>query len=429
MECRELLPHIFTLTPLGVAVIFCYTFRILAFAKTPSVRWQDVLRCPDFPSRISFGTTGWFVVSYKFIIFAEISKHNLIMKKFLRLFLFVILAILVISAIWGYPTYKAIYSPNVPSELEEKYIHVPNNSTYEDVVKILSSKNLILNESSFRKVAGYMKFDQRQNMRSGRFELTPNMTNRELIQMLRSGKQSPVKVTISYARLPEDIAGKVSKVIEADSLEILLLMQDPTFLKKYGFNAETAMSGIIPNTYEFFWNTDARGFWKRMVKEHKAFWTAERLAKAEKLRLNPEEVYTLASIVESETNYNPEKPRVAGVYLNRLKINMLLQADPTLVFATRDFETKRVTNVHKAVESPYNTYKYVGLPPGPIKLASISSIDAVLNPEEHKYYYFCAKPPANINDKPREHAFAKNLSQHNANAQKYYAYLRKAGIR
>ncbi len=351
------------------------------------------------------------------------------MKKFLRVIFWVLVLLLLIAGLWGYPTYQAIYGANVPEDLTEKFVQIPTHSNYENVVRILSNGGYIKNEDSFRTVAGYMKFDQRETMRAGRFKLTPGMNNRELIQLLRAGKQSPVKLTISFARLPEDLAGKVSKVIEADSASILALMNDGTLLKKYGFNQETAMSCIIPNTYEFFWNTDEVGFWKRMVKEHKAFWSKERLQKAEKLNLSPEEVYTLASIVESETNYNPEKPRVAGVYLNRLKINMLLQADPTLVFAAGDFEIKRVLNRHKEIESPYNTYKYTGLPPGPIKLASISSIDAVLNYEKHDYYYFCAKPPKNLNEAPREHAFAKNLSQHNANAKKYYAYLKKAGIR
>ncbi len=351
------------------------------------------------------------------------------MKKFLRYGFILLVILALIGIFWIYPTYKAIYLPNVPSELPQPYLMVPTGSSYEDLVENLDSNGFLVDEKCFRTVAGYMKFDQRETMRAGRFKIKPEMNNRSLIQLLRSGRQSPINITLSYGRLPKDVAGKVSKIIEADSLDILELFQDASFLKKYGLTTETAMSSIIPNTYEFFWNTDALGFWKRMVKENKAFWSPERMAKAERLNLTKEEVYTLASIVEAETKYKPEKPKVAGVYLNRLRIQMLLQADPTLVFATKDFDTRRVTNRHKEVESPYNTYKYVGLPPGPIMMASISSIDAVLNPAKHNYLYFCAKPPDNVNDSPKEHAFAKTLQQHNANAKKYYAYLRRAGIR
>ncbi len=351
------------------------------------------------------------------------------MKKFLKLILPLLLIIGVAAVLFGYPYYKAIYLPNVPEQLSEKYIYIPSGSSYEDVVSNLVDNHFLIDEGSFRKAAQLMKFNKRQTMRSGRFEIQPNMGNRPLIQLLRSGKQSPIRMTISYGRLPEDVAGKASTYIEADSLSILDILENETILKEYNLKPETAVTAIIPNTYEFFWNTNANDFWKRMIKEHQAFWDEERLAKAKKLNLTPEKVYTLASIVEGETNFNPEKPRVAGVYLNRLKINMLLQADPTLKFATRDFEAKRVLNKHKEFDSPYNTYMYAGLPPGPIMLASISSIDAVLNYEKHDYLFFCAKPPANINDKPREHAFAKTLQQHNANAQKYYKYLREAGIR
>ncbi len=351
------------------------------------------------------------------------------MKKFLRLILIIIVIGAAIAAIFGYPTYQAIYGTNVPDHLDNAFVNIPTGSDYEEVVQVLTKNGLIEDETSFRTAASLMQFDQRQTMRAGRFELQPGMNNRELIQMLRSGKQSPIRMTISYGRLPEDVAGKASKYIEADSVGILSLFENEDFLNQYEFTRETAISCIIPNTYEFFWNTDETGFWKRMVKEHKAFWNEERMAKAQKLDMTPEEIYTLASIVEGETNYNPEKRRVAGVYMNRLRIGMLLQADPTLKFATRDFEAKRVLNKHKEFDSPYNTYMYGGLPPGPIMLASITSIDAVLNHEKHDYLYFCAKPPKDINDKPKDHAFAKTLSQHNANAQRYYRYLRQAGIR
>ncbi len=351
------------------------------------------------------------------------------MSKILRFLFLFFLIIIAIVGFWGYPTYKAIYGTNVPEKLSNPYIHIPTGSSYESILKILEDGQFIKDVSSFKKAAQLMKFDKRQSMRAGRFKLSPLMTNREIIQLLRAGKQSPVNVTLSYGRLPEDIASKVSKVIEADSLSIVSLFNNKSYLSRYDTDIENAMTYIIPNTYQFFWNTNAEEFWKRMVKEHQAFWTDERKRKADLLKLSQKEVYTLASIVEGETNYKPEKPTVAGVYLNRLKIGMLLQADPTLKFGTRDFDAKRVLNWHKEFDSPYNTYMYGGLPPGPIMMASISSIDAVLDYEIHDYLYFCAKPPKNIDEQPKEHAFAKTLNQHNANAQRYYAYLRKKGIR
>lgn len=352
------------------------------------------------------------------------------MKKFLKFFIILLVILALVAIFLGYPTYQSIYSANVPAELDEKYILVPTGADYEEIVGLLNKGDFLEDEASFRRAASLMKFDERESMRAGRFEIKPGMNNRELIHLLRAGRQSPIQMTISYGRLPEDVAGKASQYIEADSLGILTLFHRKNFLDEYNLTPETAISYIIPNTYEFFWNTDEVGFWKRMAKEHKAFWNEERMAKAKAIDMSPEEVYTLASIVEGETNYNPEKRRVAGVYMKRLQIGMLLQADPTLKFATRDFEAKRVLNKHKEFDSPYNTYMYGGLPPGPIMLASISSIDAVLNYERHDYLYFCAKPPSDIvNGKPREHAFAKSLRQHNANAQRYYKYLRAAGIR
>ena len=223
----------------------------------------------------------------------------------------------------------------------------------------------------------------------------------------------------------ENVAAKAARFIEPDSVDLLIAFRNPINLEKYGFTEETLMSLFIPNTYEFFWNTSPEAFLERMKKEHDKFWEQNnRLKKAEKLGLKPAEVYTVASIVEKETLQNSEKKRMAGVYLNRLEINMKLQADPTSVFATKDFTTKQVTDYHTNFDSPYNTYRYAGLPPGPIAMASIASIDAVLNREDHKYYYFCAK-----GDGSGLHNFAKNLNGHNQNVRIYKSNLRKRGLR
>ncbi|MEI6409319.1 MAG: endolytic transglycosylase MltG [Bacteroidota bacterium] len=318
---------------------------------------------------------------------------------------------------------SAIYFSGVPDQLADQYVCIPTGATFEDVVGILKKGGFIKDEAGFRWLAGQMNY-KKDKMRAGRFEIQPGWTNRELIQQLRNGEQAPVKVVLTNIRLLEDVAGKVARFIEPDSAAILATLYDPAFLSEIGYTQESLMSIFIPNTYEMYWNTNPKGFVKRMLKEHDAFWEKnDRKAKAEALGLSPAEAYTLASIVERETNANTEKPTVAGVYLNRLKINMKLQADPTCVFASRDFGTHRVTEYHLFFESPYNTYLHVGLPPGPISMASIPSIDAVLNPEKHNYLYFCAKP-----DDSGTHAFAATLPAHNVNVEKFRAYMRQKGL-
>lgn len=332
--------------------------------------------------------------------------------------LLVILAIAALAMFWR--PLQALYFSRVPDTLQSRYVHIPTGSNFEDVVAILRNGGFIQNESDFRWLAEKMNYKKDQ-MRAGRFEVQPGWTNRELIQQLRNGEQAPVKVILNNERLPEEIAGKVSRFIEADSLSLLRTFQNPVFLREIGYRPETLISAIIPNTYQMYWNTDAQGFVRRMLREHEAFWSKEnRLAKAQALGLTPQEVYTLASIVERETNYNNEKATIAGVYLNRLRIGMRLQADPTSVFATRDFLTRRVTEYHTTFDSPYNTYVYKGLPPGPISMASIPSLDAVLNAQKHDYIYFCAKP-----DESGSHVFAVTFSAHKVNADRFQTYVRQ----
>jgi UPF0755 protein len=222
-----------------------------------------------------------------------------------------------------------------------------------------------------------------------------------------------------------NVAAKAARFIEPDSLAIVTLLQDEAYLDSIGYSRETLQSIFIPNTYQFFWNTSPRGFVERMLKEHDRFWSKNRRrAKAERLGLTPEEVYTLASIIEKETLNNDEKKRMAGVYLNRLQRGMLLQADPTAVFATRDFDTPRVLYYHTEFDSPYNTYRYPGLPPGPIAMASIASIDGVLNAEDHDYIFFCAR-----GDGSGYHNFAETMAGHSRNIRVYQENLRKRGLR
>lgn len=338
----------------------------------------------------------------------------------------ILVALLIIGAVVGFflwGKYQAISSPNVPADLPNNIVEIPTNSTFPEVVNVLFENGQIEDTVSFREVAELMSY-KKTTMRSGRYKIKSGWSNRALITHLRGGKQAPVKVVLNTGRFVEDIAGKAAKTIEADSADLAQLFHNQSVITSKGFTDETLMSLFIPNTYEFFWNTNAENFLEKMVKEHKIFWNKDnREKKAAAMNMSKEEVYTLASIVERETNANSEKPRIAGVYLNRLKKGMLLQADPTAVFATRDFTARRVLNKHINFDSPYNTYKYVGLPPGPISIASISSIDAVLNSENHEYIFFCAKP-----DNSGLHAFAKTLTGHNRNANKFRSWLNQQRI-
>ena len=249
------------------------------------------------------------------------------------------------------------------------------------------------------------------------------MSNNQLVNMLRGGLQSPVKVTFNNIRDVDMLAGRIADQIEADSTSISNLLHNQQYINQLGFDSATIPALFLPDTYEFYWTTDAEGFVSRMFQEYNKFWNDERKQQAAAKNLTPIQVSTLASIVNKETNMSDEMPRVAGVYLNRLKNNWLLQADPTLVFAWKDFSIRRVLDSHKEIESPYNTYKYIGLPPGPICIPSLAAIKAVLNAEEHHYFYFCARE-----DFSGYHNFAKTLAEHNRNAAKYQQALNQKGI-
>lgn len=341
----------------------------------------------------------------------------------LKTIFLILLIVLFGSLFFAWQPVKAIYFTGVPASIQTTFVHIPTGASFDQVTGILKREGLIEDEKDFRWVADRMKYI-RTPMRAGRFEIQPGWNNRELVTHLRGGKQTPVKIVLNNERLPEEVAGKVARFIETDSLTLLQHFNDPQVLAQNGYTKESLMSLFIPNTYEMFWNTDAKTFMERMVKEHQAFWDKNgRRDKARALGMNENQVYTLASIVERETNSNPEKPVIAGVYLNRLRTGMKLQADPTCVFATRDFGTRRVTLYHTTFNSPYNTYLYKGLPPGPISMAGIPSLDAVLNAEKHEYFYFCAKP-----DDSGAHAFAATYSAHLVNAERFQQFLNKKGI-
>ncbi|NOX85063.1 MAG: endolytic transglycosylase MltG [Chlorobi bacterium] len=344
-------------------------------------------------------------------------------KNRFRKFLFWFFFLLILAAAGaGYYLYQVVYKPNVwTPEGKEVSVYIPTNSDFEDVKLILYKNGLIVHRRHFEWLAEKKKYPKR--VLPGRYIVKDGMNNNDLINMLRSGKQVPVKVTFNNVRDVFQLAGIVGKQIEADSADIAGLLTDTVYLKQIGYTKETIPAAFIPNTYEFYWNTDAKGFIDRMLEEHDKFWNEERKAKARELGMTPVEVVTLASIVEKETNKNDEKPMIAGVYLNRLKYEWRLQADPTVVYAIGDYNIRRVLNVHKEVDSPYNTYKHLGLPPGPICIPSISSIDAVLDYDRNKYFFFCAK-----DDLSGYHVFAKTNAQHRKNAKKYQEALNKMRI-
>lgn len=339
----------------------------------------------------------------------------------IRLFL-VLIALAGIAAFLLFQRYIA--GGTVPDKGREIIVRIPTNSTFEEVVDILKAEGALANESIFRRLASVMKYE-RDPMRAGRYEIKPGWNMIQLIRHLRGGQQAPVNLVLNNERLLEDVAGKVARFIEPDSATLIQLFRNDTYLSSIGYNQDDLMSLFIPNTYQFFWNTSAESFMERMIREHDSWWAQNgRREKAQKLGLSEKQVYTLASIVEKETIRNSEKARIAGAYLNRIRIGMPLQADPTAVFATKDFETPRVTEYHIKFDSPFNTYKYAGLPPGPITMASIPSLDAVLNAEKHNYVFFCS-----LGDESGLHAFAETYEQHLVNVDKFVETLRRRGLR
>lgn len=341
-----------------------------------------------------------------------------------KIVLAVLLIGLVVMGFISYTIYQTIFGPNTSFEEEEMYIFIESEATYEDVFQQL--KPYLADSGGFHQVAEKKSYPQ--NLRPGKYRITNGMNNNELVNALRVNN-IPVQVKFNNQHHLPLLAGKISKQIEADSTALINAFMDQEFLAKNQLTEENLMSIFIPNTYQFFWNTKAEEFRDRMLKEYQNFWTSKRREKAKALNLSTFEVITLASIVQKETAKVDERPRVAGVYVNRLKANMKLQADPTLIFAlkesTQNFDTivKRVLNKDKLIQSKYNTYLYAGLPPGPIAMPDISSIDAVLNYEDHQYYYFVADV-----QNPGYHKFAKNLRQHNQYANQYRNWVNKQKI-
>ena len=332
-----------------------------------------------------------------------------------------IAAIFLIGGIIGFNYYQKIFGKAVQ---KDGAIYIPSNASFIDVKKQLAE--FVKHPENFVWVAEKKKFTQ---PKGGKYTLKEGMSMNDVVNLLRSGNQTPIKLSFNNQDTLEKLAGRIAEQIEADSTSLLQAMTDSNFLSANNFSEKSVLGMYIPNSYELYWNTSAENFRDKMLREYNRFWTPDRLQKAKKLNLTKEEVITLASIVQKETAKKVERPIVAGLYLNRLKDNWPLQADPTIIYAIReikgqDFVVKRVLNKDLEINSPYNTYKNTGLPPTLIAMPDISSIDAVLNRQNHNYYYMCASV-----DKIGFHEFANSLAQHNRNAVKYQQWIHKQGIR
>lgn len=342
-------------------------------------------------------------------------------KKGIKVFGIVVLIAL---AVGGYFVWDLILKSNVYLDgKKSKIVFIPTGSTYEELLDVLYDENIISSHNSFEFVAKQMKLSD--NFKPGRYRIMAGMNNRELVNLFRYGKQEKVKLTFnSVDRTIGDIINDVSEKLEIDKDDLEAYLEDDALLQeRYGLNRETIRTLFIPGTYELEWTTHIDEFFDLMQDTYKKFWTAERKAKAKAMGYSQSEVMILASIVQCESVMKADQPKIAGVYINRIKSNMPLQADPTLIFALGDFTIQRVRDGDKDIDSPYNTYRNKGLPPGPICFPFPQAIDAVLNYDKNNYYYFCAKP-----DFSGYSNFASSYDQHCKNASAYQNALNKRGI-
>ena len=345
-------------------------------------------------------------------------------SKFLKIILGVFLILILVAGGIAYYGYRMFNKPNTSDRIKTyEIIYIPTGSNFDNVMDSLRSRKILKDEKSFLWFADLKKY--KDKVKPGRYRIDAGMSSNQIINLLRAGLQYPVNVTFTNIRTKEQLVSRICKKLEADSIELAALLNNDQWLKEnLGLKSETVLTLFIPNTYQFNWNTSAKQFMLRMQAEYKKFWNDERKQKAKALNLTQTQVSILASIVQAEQlAYPSERSAIAGLYLNRLKIGMSLQSDPTVIYAIGDFTINRVLDKDKEIDSPYNTYKYNGLPPGPIYIPEISSIDAVLNHEKNDYLYMCAKE-----DFSGKHNFAKTLKEHNCNADKYRNALNKQKV-
>jgi UPF0755 protein len=344
--------------------------------------------------------------------------------KFAKKLLVAVVLILFILMVPAYYFYGKIYNNNVNEGLHEGFLlYIPTGADFNTVVDSLKANNIVIDLQSFIWVAEKKNYVGK--VKSGRYEILPGQNNNTMVNMLRAGNQKPVKLTFNSIRTKYELSGKIAHQLEFDSVAFIDLLNDKEYLKTFGLNPESVISMFIPNTYQVYWNVKPKDLFVRMNKEYKKFWNENRTAKLNKLNMSKLQASTLASIVQAEQSVRrDEQAKIAGVYINRMKIGMHLESCPTLIFAIGDFTRQRVLNKDKEIVSPFNTYMNPGLPPSPINLPEISAIDAVLNYEEHNYIFFCARE-----DFSGYHYFSTNYTDHNRYAQRYQLALNKKGIK
>lgn len=341
-------------------------------------------------------------------------------SKRIKLILFILATVVLAGTIFAYSIYFSLKSDAVS---HSGHLYLNQGITYETLLDSLSQGEVeIKNLKRFDRVAGYVKL--KEDVRPGHYHIKEGTSYLQLARMLQRGWQTPIRITFNNIRTLPQLAGRISRQLEPDSLEFVRLFTSDTISAHYGHTPESFISMFIPDTYEMYWTAGPNDFLDRMQSESDRFWNDSRESKRAKTGLSRNEVIALASIVYEETAKSDEMPRVAGVYINRIKKGMLLQADPTVKFAVGDFGLRRILFKHLEVDSPYNTYKYAGIPPGPICMPSVRAIDAVLDYEIHGYYYFCADEKFS-----GYHNFARTLTEHNRNAARYQQALNQRGIR
>jgi UPF0755 protein len=338
-------------------------------------------------------------------------------KKLIPFLLFLLFAIILCF----YFVNKLIFGLNLRTEGKKVTLYIPEGSTYVQAMDTVKAHYRIPDLKVLEWIAD--KKNYQMLVKPGRYVIDKDLSYTGLINLLRSGRQTPVNVTFNNIRTLNDLAGKIGKQINSDSTLIIEFLDDPRNYSGDGFTRENVISVFIPNTYQLFWNTTPEGLYTRMLKEYGKFWNEERKTKAKAIRLSQTEVVILASIIDDEVTKTDEKPKIAGVYLNRIRRGIPLQACPTIKFAMNDFTITRVLKKHLMFESPYNTYLHNGFPPGPIGCPTIDGIDAVLNAEKHDYLFFAAKA-----DFSGYHNFSRTLSEHNRYAAEYQRELNKRRI-
>ena len=339
-------------------------------------------------------------------------------RTFIRRVMALFVVLLLAAGFWAY---RMVLASNF-SIKETTYVYVDSQKNFNDLCNQLKDSASCKSLASFKQLAYLIGYPDK--MKTGRYAIEPGTGNLRLLKNLIGGLQSPIRITFNNIRLRTDLAQRLDDQLMVTKDELLTRFADSAYCAELGFTTETIQCMFIPNTYELYWDITPDNFMKRMQKEYKAFWTADRLAKAAKIGITPVQVSVLASIVEEETAKADEMGMVAGLYLNRLQINMPLQADPTVKYAVGDVTLKRIMFEHLQVESPYNTYKHTGLPPGPIRVPSIKGINSVLNHDQHNYIYMCAKE-----DFSGRHNFASTLAEHAKNANRYRAELNRRQIK